>query len=311
MENINNDNIEIDLSQLDQNINDSKDNIYKKDENYFAFINDSNKKDKNEKYFVNILNNNEQYIGVLTDKLKKELFGFTSFSQGDEYLGEISNEKKNGFGIYVFKSNKKDNEEMFIGNFENNKINGEGINIKILEKIKEGKGFHSVKLIKYICHIGLFENGIFKKGKIYIVDNNSEKIIQNGENKNSNGNEVFNIEKKDKNNICINKGKMKDGKLIDGFIINFIEDKIENKFYFKLKDNSEYYFKDLNDELKEKEIIEEYNKIKEYRKNIQNIFSEYRNMIYRIKLVFQYAQGIKIDKDFKETFLKYYNVIFN
>ena len=51
-------------------------------------------KKHNETYFVDIKNTKEHYIGVLTSKFKKELFGYNLFYQGDEYLGQILNEKK-------------------------------------------------------------------------------------------------------------------------------------------------------------------------------------------------------------------------
>ena len=166
---------------LDKEINNSNNKIYKKEEDiYFSFVDNSIKKDKKEKYFVNIMGNKEQYVGVLTENYKREYLGYNLFEQGDEYLGELSDEKKNGFGIYNFKLNKEDEEKIFFGNFKDNQIDGFGIYLYIYKKEEEKdpkkKKWNKFKLIKYNCCIGLFEKGKFQKGKIHIFDNNYEKL---------------------------------------------------------------------------------------------------------------------------------------
>ena len=190
--------ISLDPIVMDKNINnESKKGIFKdKNKNIiYCFIDKNIKKEENQKYFVNIMNNNnnkEQYVGALTNNLKKDLFGYSLFNQGDEYLGEIHEEKKDGFGIYIYKikdTNNQDKQDIYIGNFTNNIMNGKGIYINIIEEKNITKG----EMNKYICYIGTFENGLFKKGKIYFYNPEFEKLyFKNDENEESN----FFIEKK-------------------------------------------------------------------------------------------------------------------
>ena len=133
-------NIIFNASEIDQGIKSSKEQEYQKNENInFSFIFEKNQKEKNQKYFANIKGDNEQYIGILTDNFKKELFGYSLFNNGDEYFGEILKEKKEGFGIYKFKKGEN-TQNIYIGNFLNDKIMGEGIYINILESEPSIKG---------------------------------------------------------------------------------------------------------------------------------------------------------------------------
>ena len=210
--------ISLDPIVMDQNINNKgKDGIYKnKNKNIiYCFINEKIKKEENQKYFVIIKNNNkEQYVGALTNDLKKDLFGYSLFNQGDEYLGEIHEEKKNGFGIYIFKikdTNNKDKQDIYIGNFTNNTMNGKGIYINIIEQKDITKGVMN----KYICYIGTFENGLFKNGKTYFYNTELEKLyFKNDENEENN---LF-IEKR-KDTISVSKGVMKNDQLCEGIMI--------------------------------------------------------------------------------------------
>ena len=152
MENNKIEDISFDKSEIDEQI--TKNKIYKKDENnIFSFIDKSTKKQKNEKYFVHIKRNKEEYLGILTENFKKEKFGYSLLYQGDEYLGEISDEKKNGFGIYLFNyTNEKNKNDIYIGNFTENKMNGKGIYINILEiekNLGKSKKWHPLILLKY------------------------------------------------------------------------------------------------------------------------------------------------------------------
>ena len=312
---MNSDNITFNSIDLDKEINRAKRNIYIKDENnYFSFIDKSIKKEKNEKYFINIKNNKEQYVGVLTENFKKEYLGYNLYEQGDQYLGEISEEKKHGFGIYKFNLNKKDKNEdeenIYFGDFTDNQINGTGIYLYIYKKEEDKSNkFNSIKLTKYNCCIGLFEKGIFKKGKIYIYDNNFEKLyFKNMDEKDKNN---FIIEKKD-DIILISKGVMEKDNLIEGNIISLNKDKVEEQFSFKVKDNS-YIFGKLNDDIKN-EMIKEYKDLKfdKFSSSIQKSFSEFKNMQERLSKVknFEYGKSIKKDS-FKKIYLKYLNDIIN
>ena len=302
-------------NDLDEEINNSSNKIYKKEENIcFSFVENSIEKDKKEKYFVNIMGNKEQYSGVLTENYKREYLGYNLFEQGDEYLGELSDEKKNGFGIYNFKLNKEDEENIFFGNFKDNQIDGLGIYLYIYKKEEEKdpkkKKWNKYKLIKYNCSIGLFEKGKFQKGKIYIFDNNYEKLYP--KNKEENENTLI-IEKKGDVILLIDKYIMDKNTIIEGNVISFNKnsiDKIENQFSFKTKENT-YIFSDLKDEIKS-EIQKEYNKINfdKFSVSIQNLISEYNNMRDRFKNIkfIQYCRTLTKDK-FKSAYSKYLQLI--
>ena len=301
--------ISFDNTEIDEQINKKK--IYKKDENnIFSFIDKSTKKQKDEKYFVHIKRNKEEYIGILTEHFKKEKFGYSLLYQGDEYLGEISDGKKNGFGIYQFNySNEKKKYDIYIGNFTENKINGKGIYINVLESEKntnKSKKWDSLILLKYNCYIGLFENGEFKKGKIIIVDKDKEKFIVENED-----NRCFIVEKKD-NEFYACEGVLKGDKFEKGDVINIKDDKeIEEKFSFKDKNGEEHDFNKIQNKETEKEIYDKFKNInfKALKESIQGIVSEIKMMIKRMKSIFEYA--IILDSSFQSYFDKYINCLFN
>ena len=257
----------------------------------------------NEKYFANIKNKNEHYIGVLTSNFKKQLFGYILFYQGDEYLGQLLNEEKNGFGIYKFK--KENNEkDIYIGYFSKNIINGEGIYINIFKKDI------------YTCNIGKFDNGQFIKGKIYKVNNNIEKLEFKDEEKDNDDKgekEVIHFEKKNDINLY-SKGIMKDKRLEKGMAIHINDNgEVRNKFSFKLKNDLQYDFEYLNDEKKEKILTDEFNKSNfvKYRETVEGIFSQIENMIDKIKNNFDYAKNLNTGDDFKNYFSDKLNILMN
>jgi len=308
-------NIIFNASEIDQGIKNAKEQEYKKSNNItFSFVYEKNQKEKNQKYFASIKGDNEQYIGILTDNFKKELFGYSLFNNGDEYFGEILKEKKEGFGIYKFKKGENA-QNIYIGNFSNDKIMGEGIYINILESEPSIKGKKkSINLIKYNCYIGIFENSKFKKGKIYTFNKDLQRLnIQSEEEEEK----VFSIESQN-NLILLSKGIMKKGTFCEGIIINFIKDKdkldIENKFIFKTKDDSNYEFEPLNDEKKEKEIIEEFDNYKKnyekYNQIVNELVHEILSTIENFKKIFPYSRCFEVEKNFKEFFKeKYYNFL--
>jgi hypothetical protein len=280
----------------------------------FSYIPEIVKCENNEKYFANIKNNNEHYIGVLTANFNKELFGYILINQGDEYLGQILKEKKNGFGIYKFNNKKEKEKDIFIGNFIENNINGEGIYINILNN--ENSDNNSSILNKYNCYIGIFENGIFKKGKIYSVDNGFEKLEFKDDEKEENNLEekiVVNYERKNDLNLY-KKGKNKNKILIEGLAIYFNDnEEIENKFSFKLNNNLQYDFKYLEDKTKEKELIEEFKKSNflKYKITIQDIFTKIGEMIDKMKNDFKYGKNLIIEDNFKKNFDDDYKLLIN
>ena len=309
MENNKIEDISFDKSEIDEQL--TKNEIYKKDENnIFSFIDKSTKKQKDEKYFVHIKRNKEEYLGILTKNFKKEKFGYSLLYQGDEYLGEISDEKKNGFGIYLFNyTNEKNKNDIYIGNFTENKMNGKGIYINIVEiekNLDKSKKWHPLILLKYNCYIGMFENGEFKKGKIYIVDKESEQLIIESEE-----NRCFIVEKKD-GEFYVCDGLFKGDKFDEGDMINIKDDKeTEEKFTFKDKNGEKYTFDKIQNENKGKEIYDKFKSLdfKKYKESVQDIFSEIKNLVKRMKSTFEYAKFV--DSTFRDYFDKYFNFLIN
>ena len=301
--------------KLEKELNKHKDQEYKINENaIFSYLPEILKCENNEKYFANIKNKNEHYIGVLTAGFNKELFGYILINQGDEYLGQILKEKKNGFGIYKFNNKNEKERDIFIGNFTDNNINGEGIFINILNS--ENDSNNSPELSKYNCYIGLFENGIFKKGKIYSVNNGFEKLEFKEDEKEENNQEekvVINFERNNNINLYkkgINKNKI----LYEGDAIYFKDNnEIENKFSFKLNNNLQYDFKYLDDDLKEKQLIEEFKRSNflKYKKTIQEIFTKIGEMINKMNNNFKYAKNLIIEDNFKKAFDDDYELLIN
>jgi hypothetical protein len=312
-----NNDLNFDSNEIDQGINGNHNKIYKKDKKTtFCFINEANKKKdnpKNLKYFVNINRDKEQYIGILTDNFKRDLFGYSLLNNGDEYFGEISNEKKDGFGIYIFKMQNNDQQNIYIGHFSNDKIQGEGIYINALKTANiKINNQDAIELIKYNCYAGQFENGILKTGNFYTYnkDDDFEKLlIPNGDDK------AFIIETHKTDNL-VSKGTMKNGKIINGIMINITKsgDKMINKFYFKTGDESKYEFENLENPENEKEIIREYEIYKEnyfkYNKTAQKCVDKIFTLIKNHKRNIQYANSVEVEKNFKRLMIdNYYNIL--
>lgn len=313
MSDIIDDDISFDKYKLETEIQKNKE-FYKIKENViFSLLPKKTKSKKDEKYFVDIKNEKQHYIGILTTNFKKELFGYILLYQGDEYLGQFLNENKNGFGVYKYKPDKN-GQDIYIGNFSNNIISGEGIYINIQQsEIKNDL----LILTKYNCYIGLYENGRFIKGKIYVFDNDNEKLEFQDEEENDKEINLNNIEKEvinfeKKNNIYIyGKGIMQDKRLTHGMVISLNEnDEIENKFSYKLKDYLQYKYEYLDDEKKEKEMIQEYKEMnyKEYKRNIQELLNKIDQMITHMKNDFNYARSLDISH-FKNFFSDNYNLL--
>ena len=117
------------------------------------------------------------------------------------------------------------------------------------------------------------------------------------------------------NNINLYKKGINKNKILqEGDAIYFKDnDEIENKFTFKLNDNLQYDFKYLDDEAKEKQLIEEFKKSNflKYKKTIQNIFTNIGEMINNMNNNFKYAKNLIIEDNFKKTFNDDYNLLIN
>jgi len=236
------------------------------------------------KYFAKILTKNFEYMGVLTNELKREKYGYSVMENKDEYLGEYKNEIRDGFGIYKFNPNE-DEEEIFIGNYKDNKKTGEGIYLKIFKSVKEDSSGEII-LIDFDCGMGEFKDDIFINGKIFTVRDDNETMYQGKINDIGvpSDQEALIIEGGDK----IFWGKLIDGELIEGRNI-FVDDKWnkKNAYYFTKKDNVEnpYDFDVNKNEGKDSEIIDmvKESNVRTYKIQIQNIFKDVCDSLNKFK----------------------------
>ena len=259
---------------------------------------DINKKDENAfypKYFCEITAKNFKYIGILTNELKRDIYGYSLLDNQDEFLGEYKNQIREGFGIYKFKSNEE-RQEIYIGEYINNKKEGKGIFIKINKIIKDDSNGNSV-LIDFDSNIGAFKDNLFNKGIIYSLKDKAEKLYYGKLNDLGEQEDTEALLIEDKNKIF--KGKISKGNLIEGRNI-FINDKYEKTkaYYFikeKRENNEESYSFDYNKN--EKDDDENIKKVKEilernYSEKLQEIFNLLNTSFDTFK---SYEKAINID----------------
>ena len=259
---------------------------------------DIEKKDENSsypKYFCEISAKNFKYIGILTNELKRDIYGYSLLDNQDEFLGEYKNQIREGFGIYKFKSNEE-RQEIYIGEYINNKKEGKGIFIKINKIIKDDSNGNSV-LIDFDSNIGAFKDNLFHKGIIYSLKDKAEKLYYGKLNDLGEQEDTEALLIEDKNKIF--KGKISKGNLIEGRNI-FINDKYEKTkaYYFKKEKNEkneESYQFDYNKN--EKDDDENIKKVKEilernYSEKMQEIFNLLNNAFNSFK---NYEKAINID----------------
>ena len=259
---------------------------------------DNEKKDENSsypKYFCEISAKNFKYIGILTNELKRDIYGYSLLDNQDEFLGEYKNQIREGFGIYKFKPNEERNE-IYIGEYINNKKEGKGIFIKINKIIKDDSNGNNV-LIDFDSNIGTFKDNLFEKGIIYSLKDKAERLYYGKLNDLGEQEDTEALLIEDKNKIF--KGKISKGNLIEGRNI-FINDKYEKTkaYYFKKEKNEkneENYQFDYNKN--EKDDEENIKKVKEilerkYSEKLQEIFNLLNNSFGTFK---SYEKAINID----------------
>ena len=106
-------------------------------------------------------------------------------------------------------------------------INGEGVYINVLNKEKEKpqQKNSNDKLNKYNCYIGEFEKNKFKRGKIYIFNQDFQKLTFINEEEQEKDKNEFSFEIHN-DILLVSKNTKKNGIICDGFIITFPSFKI-------------------------------------------------------------------------------------
>ena len=260
----------------------TQDEIQKKDE-----------KSTYPKYFATVSTKSFDYIGILNNHLKRDIHGYSKMDNNDEFLGEYKNEIREGFGIYKFGPNGKEEEikEIYIGDYKNNKKEGQGMYLKIYKSIKENPE-GDVKLINFSSGIGIFEDDVLKSGKIFSSKEGIDMLYQGKLNEigEPEDNDAIIFEEGNK----IFRGKISKGDMVEGRNI-FINEKYEKtKAYYFYKKEDKYEFDYATKEEIDEECIKKMkeNPVDDYGMKITNIFKEMSNAFEKFK---DYEAAIKID----------------
>ena len=251
------------------------------------------------KYFAKISTKNFEYMGILTNELKREKYGYSVMENKDEYLGEYKKEIRDGFGIYKFNPNE-DEEEIYIGDYKDNKKTGQGLYLKIFKSVKESSSGEII-LIDFDCGMGDFKDDTFDNGKIFTVRGDNETLYQGKINDIGlpSDEEALIVEGGDK----LFYGKIINGELIDGRNI-FVDENWnkKNSYYFTKTDNVEnpFDFDASKKEDKAEEIIKmvKESNVKAYKSQIQNIFKDVCDSLDKFKK-FESAKDVDFENNVK------------
>ena len=245
------------------------------------------KKDPNSdfpKYFAQIKTKQFKYTGILSNQLKRDLYGYSFMENDDEYLGEYKNEIRDGFGIYKFRPNDEE-QDIYIGEYKNNKKSGNGIYLKVFKVVENDSPAETI-LINFNCGIGEFQDDTFKNGKIFSVQNDIETLFQGKINE-------LGLPSDEDAIVCGGGDKLFFGKIVDGEMVEgrniFFGDNWEKKkaYYFTKSNNKDVpYNFDLNkNEEKDEEKIKlmKESSVKKYKDIIQNIFKSINSAFNKFK----------------------------
>ena len=251
------------------------------------------------KYFAKISTQKFDYMGILTNELKREKYGYSVLENKDEYLGEYKNEIRDGFGIYKFNPNE-DEEEIYIGDYKDNKKTGQGLYLKIFKSVKESSSGEII-LLDFDCGMGDFKDDTFNNGKLFTVRADNETLYQVKINDIGvpSDEDALIVEGGDK----LFMGKLIDGELIEGRNI-FVDENWnkKNAYFFTKTDNVENPFDfDANKkEDKDEEIIKmvKESNVKAYKSQIQNIFKDVCDSLDKFKK-FESAKDVDFENNVK------------
>jgi hypothetical protein len=172
------------------------------------------------KYFrVEIKNENDEFFGILNEKFQRNNYGIYTYSNGDVYIGNWENSKKERHGAYLFKLNEEETKvvsEMDWGAWENGIQNGLGSYIWKKEDAKN-KNFDSTDMNTFL---GEFKNQRKKHG-IYMTKMSDNYYVYFGgfkETGQKNDENAFFYKSKDDRVFY---GKVVDDEFLSGYLIYF------------------------------------------------------------------------------------------
>ena len=300
-------------------------NIYEEKNFKFQFCLDYQPEDVQEqdenidypKYISEIKYNSFNYLGILSKKFIKEIHGYKTFNNGDEYFGQWKQDKKNGHGIYFYKNENKEGDssfnQIYIGEFENNIKSGEGIYFNV-KKFADDKKDGVPTPLEFTVAMGNFVNDNFLEGLVVRIEEGHKRIykgkIIEGK-KNDQKGEIY----EDENRIFI--GALKDNIMIEGRIIILNRGVKEEGYYFykngkdgkgdiefdynKEGFNDAHYIKklkDLNNKVQCSDLQDLFINVMKIREscNDEDRFEYMKNLNY----------DIDIKQDLKEQYEKYF-----
>ena len=136
-------------------------------------------KNQNQDYYLTkITKNNSSFIGILNNQFNREGYGLNKYENNDKYLGNFENDKRHKNGIYIWSPEIKDTNiltECYFGNWIDNKKEEKGIYLWLSEE-NNNKNFETAN---FDAFIGEFENDMYKKGT-YIIKENNEYYLYHG-----------------------------------------------------------------------------------------------------------------------------------
>ena len=173
-------------------------------------------------YLTEITKNNSLFIGFLNSKFIREGYGFNNYENGDKYLGNFENDHRQNNGIYVWFpeiKNKKITTECYYGNWKNNKKEEKGMYIWLTEPINN-TNFDEAN---FECFIGNFEDDMYQRGT-YLIKEGDDYYLYHGnfdrEGKKSDDNAFFYSSKND----TLIHGRISKDSFRNGYIFVFDSD---------------------------------------------------------------------------------------
>ena len=158
------------------------------------------------------------YLGYLNSNFERELFGINYFTNDSIYIGEFNNNKMNGYGFYLYEDSKK----FYFGKFENGIKNGKGLFIWR----KRNNYEESLNNYSYDAFLGNIKDNELIDGlyfKQINTTNDKYSFIYKGKFKDN----LFNDEHAiliDLTNKFSCLGEFNDNNFLSGHILNYIEE---------------------------------------------------------------------------------------
>lgn len=230
-----------------------------------------------ENYVAYLEKNKFSYSGILNSKLKREKYGINTFENGDKYIGNFENDKREGNGIYIHAttdSKEYIQTEMYIGNWKENAKYLNGMYIWLKEK-KDSIGLEMCNLDVFL---GDVEQDALKRG--YYLSKVQNKCYAYFGKFNLNG--IKNDEKAyfyDYSNDKVFCGKIQDNKFVQGHLLFKGKDQISPKLLYLEFDEKDDISNHINHDSIEEKVREEMMiSMTSYREIL--LKEDYFNMVY-------------------------------